>query len=627
MTRTRFAVPRLRCSRCSRARAARPAGSARDVVRSKPIERSRDARAANAELLAPATFTRGLEAYAAAESDLTRGRNMERIRSALATARARSPKRATRPRSPTSRSRPSSRRARTRPTPTPRRSRPSSGRRPSESFDFGRAPARERRHSRRTQPSRRGGSAVSRRRAHGDQGAVLEPDARAARGGRSSARAAPRADDVREGACAARRGRARAQREPLRHGPAAQPRAASQLRSAARHLSRGLDRAAARGGSVARGPHPELRATAHATSAPRPTRPRSSTRASSPSPRSSSTYIEGLREQAAQAERDLTDTRTRVGELEEEIRDLDERLGGVSQERVALVQRLEAEARIREQFAAIENMFARDEARVSREGNRMVIRLVGLTFQSGQDVVRPGLSGAAREAAAGGRGVPALADRRRGAHGLVRRRREQSRAVAAARRGRQRVPDEPSSSVPAFRISSVGYGETQPIANNDTEQGRERNRRIDVIIEPQLESAPPNPPRASGASGSLIAASAPCRAAPGAASRTLSTPCSCGATSCPHAARSRSRERCAATHRAEALAGALSERACAGPSGASATGRRRRSLQGRTRGGPARPLAARTPELLRRGHRDSRKARSRAFEPVADDFAEGGCAR
>ena len=31
----------------------------------------------------------------------------------------------------------------------------------------------------------------------------------------------------------------------------------------------------------------------------------------------------------------------------------------------------------------------RDEARVSREGNRMVIRLVGLTFQSGQDVVRP----------------------------------------------------------------------------------------------------------------------------------------------------------------------------------------------------------------------------------------------
>jgi len=46
--------------------------------------------------------------------------------------------------------------------------------------------------------------------------------------------------------------------------------------------------------------------------------------------------------------------------------------------------------------------------------------------------------------------------------------------------------------VPALRMSAVGYGETQPIANNDTEQGRARNRRIDIIIEPQLESAPPS---------------------------------------------------------------------------------------------------------------------------------------
>jgi chemotaxis protein MotB len=42
--------------------------------------------------------------------------------------------------------------------------------------------------------------------------------------------------------------------------------------------------------------------------------------------------------------------------------------------------------------------------------------------------------------------------------------------------------------MPAFRLSAVGYGETRPIANNDTPQGRERNRRIDVLIEPQIES-------------------------------------------------------------------------------------------------------------------------------------------
>ena len=154
------------------------------------------------------------------------------------------------------------------------------------------------------------------------------------------------------------------------------------------------------------------------------------------------------------------------------------------------MQRLEAEARIREQFAAIENLFTRDEARVSREGNRMIIRLVGLTFQSGQDVVRPAYRRAAREGAASGRRVPTLANRRsKGTRTRTAATRTTSRCRAAAPKPSARILTS-ELSVPAFRISSVGYGETQPIANNDTEQGRERNRRIDVIIEPQLESAP-----------------------------------------------------------------------------------------------------------------------------------------
>ena len=203
-------------------------------------------------------------------------------------------------------------------------------------------------------------------------------------------------------------------------------------------------------------------------------------------------YIEGLREQADQAQQDLTDSRTRVGELEEEIRDLDERLGGVSQERVALVQRLEAEERIREQFATIENLFARDEARVSREGNRMVMRLVGLTFQSGQDVVRPEyrpLLEKVRQAADVFPRSQITVEGHTDSYG------GDETNLALSRRRAEAVSAFLTSelNVPAFRLSSVGYGETQPIANNDTEQGRERNRRIDIIIEPQLESAPSTP--------------------------------------------------------------------------------------------------------------------------------------
>ncbi len=41
--------------------------------------------------------------------------------------------------------------------------------------------------------------------------------------------------------------------------------------------------------------------------------------------------------------------------------------------------------------------------------------------------------------------------------------------------------------IASFRISAVGYGETRPIANNETPLGRTRNRRIDILIEPQIE--------------------------------------------------------------------------------------------------------------------------------------------
>ncbi|MGD8324694.1 MAG: hypothetical protein PVF50_10025, partial [Gammaproteobacteria bacterium] len=72
------------------------------------------------------------------------------------------------------------------------------------------------------------------------------------------------------------------------------------------------------------------------------------------------TYIEELQALSRMTGIDLDDARARIADLEEEIRALDDQLGGVSQERSALVQRLEAEARIREQFASIEQLFARD---------------------------------------------------------------------------------------------------------------------------------------------------------------------------------------------------------------------------------------------------------------------------
>ena len=52
----------------------------------------------------------------------------------------------------------------------------------------------------------------------------------------------------------------------------------------------------------------------------------------------------------------------------------------------------------------------------------------------------------------------------------------EKRAKAAADRLVERGVD-------ADRISSVGYGEAKPIADNDTAEGRQANRRITAVLE------------------------------------------------------------------------------------------------------------------------------------------------
>ena len=41
--------------------------------------------------------------------------------------------------------------------------------------------------------------------------------------------------------------------------------------------------------------------------------------------------------------------------------------------------------------------------------------------------------------------------------------------------------------VPSNRLTSEGYGETQPIATNDTEAGRQDNRRVEISLDKDRE--------------------------------------------------------------------------------------------------------------------------------------------
>lgn len=44
--------------------------------------------------------------------------------------------------------------------------------------------------------------------------------------------------------------------------------------------------------------------------------------------------------------------------------------------------------------------------------------------------------------------------------------------------------------IPAERISAAGYADTQPVDSNDTDEGRARNRRIEIQLVPNLDELP-----------------------------------------------------------------------------------------------------------------------------------------
>ena len=189
--------------------------------------------------------------------------------------------------------------------------------------------------------------------------------------------------------------------------------------------------------------------------------------------------LQGLQQEKAENE-------LRIADLEEELRVLDERLGGATAERQALIQRLEAQARVKQQFEQVEKMFTSDEARVFRQGNNVILRLVGLTFDSGASQIRPDsfdLLAKVEKAIDVFPRSELIIEGHTDSHGgdELNQKLSQERAESV----QQYMIN--AMRIPTYRLIATGYGETRPVASNETAAGRERNRRIDIVIKPNID--------------------------------------------------------------------------------------------------------------------------------------------
>jgi outer membrane protein OmpA-like peptidoglycan-associated protein len=200
------------------------------------------------------------------------------------------------------------------------------------------------------------------------------------------------------------------------------------------------------------------------------------------------TFVENLRSENQELRQENEANALRAADMEEEIRALDERLGGATAERTALVQRLEAQARIKEQFEAIEQMFARDEARVFREGENVILRLVGLNFDSGKSEIKQEnldlLAKVERAIDVFPRSELTI-EGHTDSYGSD----EMNQTLSQSRAEAVQQYMINAMRLPSYRLIATGYGETNPIANNETASGRAQNRRIDIVIKPNFDPA------------------------------------------------------------------------------------------------------------------------------------------
>lgn len=154
-------------------------------------------------------------------------------------------------------------------------------------------------------------------------------------------------------------------------------------------------------------------------------------------------------------------------------------------EKKAVEDRLAAERRFNQLYNDVQGFFEPGEAEVYKQGNQLIVRLRAIQFPVGKAIIMPanypllskvqktirlfGEPDVVIEGHTDSTGPAALNEH------LSQQRAESVRQYLVA-----------NGTLPEEKIVAVGYGPTRPLAPNETEEGRAINRRIDVVVTPQL---------------------------------------------------------------------------------------------------------------------------------------------
>ena len=186
--------------------------------------------------------------------------------------------------------------------------------------------------------------------------------------------------------------------------------------------------------------------------------------------------VEELEGQRSNLQSDLAQTQRALEELRERERQAQARL-----------------ATFRGLIERFRSMIESGRLRVRIVRNRMVVELPeGILFDSGRDEIKDDGEATLTEVA----GVLKEIENRQfqiAGHTdnvPLRRRRGRTNWELSSQRAVNVARFLIAQGVPANRISAAGYADTQPVASNETDEGRQQNRRIEIVLVPNLDELP-----------------------------------------------------------------------------------------------------------------------------------------
>ncbi|MCP4760139.1 MAG: OmpA family protein [archaeon] len=169
--------------------------------------------------------------------------------------------------------------------------------------------------------------------------------------------------------------------------------------------------------------------------------------------------------------------------LKEQVAMLEQRLSKLTSSQQILKGKVKQQKIKQQKIARISSLFSANEGKTLIDGKNVIIRLYGISFPTGKSIIEPQYFSLLSKVKNAFAEFPNCRIKIEGHTDSV-----------GSDDINQHLSEERAKSVKQYflansnillsRIKAIGYGETRPVASNETSHGQAKNRRIDVVIIP-----------------------------------------------------------------------------------------------------------------------------------------------